>query len=447
MAVNSYVNPGQTLSNEELGNFFSAMFTGADVTAPSATQGVFMHHDGGPLDQFVGAGATSPVSIGTGWAMVANRIIHNDAAVNVTVDTPAAAARKDRIILRYTWSTETADILLVKSAEGAADYASYAAYQDVDPSATVWCIPLYKVDIVPTTGAITLTDERDPIGGSLVIQNASIRDAAARSVIGRSAASIGDVADIAATADGQVLTNTTAGGIGFRTVSTAGLAADCVDNTILRNSAALSVIGRAENSAGQPDDISSDADGQVLRRSGTTIDFGTIGAAGIANDAIDSQHYAAGSIDLEHMSANSVDSDQYVDGSIDLAHMSANSVDSDQYVDGSIDAAHIAANAVGVAAIGTMVGGFLGRQGGNATNWHINGTTDYTTGINVRFQCGCGYGPGVVTFPVAFSAIPIVLVTPFDYLGNYYVSLVGASTFTLVNPQGAAFFWLAIGSE
>ena len=44
-------------------------------------------------------------------------------------------------------------------------------------------------------------------------------------------------------------------------------------------------------------------------------------AADIPNDTIDSQHYAAGSIDLEHMSANSIDSDQYVDGSIDAVHM------------------------------------------------------------------------------------------------------------------------------
>jgi len=66
----------------------------------------------------------------------------------------------------------------------------------------------------------------------------------------------------------------------------------------------------------------------------------------IADDQINSEHYVAGSIDLEHMSANSVDSDQYVDGSIDLVHMSANSVDSDQYVDGSIDLVHMSANSV-----------------------------------------------------------------------------------------------------
>lgn len=45
-------------------------------------------------------------------------------------------------------------------------------------------------------------------------------------------------------------------------------------------------------------------------------------AADIPNDLLDSQHYAAGSIDLEHMSANSVDSDQYVDASVDGVHLS-----------------------------------------------------------------------------------------------------------------------------
>ena len=68
----------------------------------------------------------------------------------------------------------------------------------------------------------------------------------------------------------------------------------------------------------------------------------SVTGAKIADNAVDSEHYVDGSIDLVHMSANSVDSAQYVDGSIDLAHMSVNSIDSDQYVDGSIDTAHIA---------------------------------------------------------------------------------------------------------
>ena len=66
----------------------------------------------------------------------------------------------------------------------------------------------------------------------------------------------------------------------------------------------------------------------------------------IPANAVDSDAYVDGSIDLAHMSANSVDSAQYVDGSIDLIHMSVNSVDSDQYVDGSIDRVHLAADIV-----------------------------------------------------------------------------------------------------
>ena len=76
------------------------------------------------------------------------------------------------------------------------------------------------------------------------------------------------------------------------------------------------------------------------------IEADSIDGTLIADDVINSEHYAAGSIDLEHMSANSVDSDQYVDGSIDLIHMSANSVDSDQYVDGSIDRVHLEADII-----------------------------------------------------------------------------------------------------
>jgi hypothetical protein len=76
--------------------------------------------------------------------------------------------------------------------------------------------------------------------------------------------------------------------------------------------------------------------------SGTVTNLANVTfATTISDDVVDSQHYVAGSIDLEHMSANSVDSDQYVDGSIDLAHMSYNSIDQHQYVDGSIRNEHI----------------------------------------------------------------------------------------------------------
>ena len=77
--------------------------------------------------------------------------------------------------------------------------------------------------------------------------------------------------------------------------------------------------------------------------SGTVTNLANVTfATTISDDVVDSQHYVAGSIDLEHMSANSVDSDQYVNGSIDLEHMSHNSIGEHQYVDSSIKNAHIA---------------------------------------------------------------------------------------------------------
>lgn len=55
-----------------------------------------------------------------------------------------------------------------------------------------------------------------------------------------------------------------------------------VVNSLIRPSAALSVIGRSANSTGDVDDIAAATDGYVLRRSGTTLGFGTIGDSSIA---------------------------------------------------------------------------------------------------------------------------------------------------------------------
>lgn len=59
-----------------------------------------------------------------------------------------------------------------------------------------------------------------------------------------------------------------------------------VSNLKIRDSAALSVIGRYANSVGNPADIVAGADGYVMRRSGTTIGFGTIATAGHADNSV-----------------------------------------------------------------------------------------------------------------------------------------------------------------
>lgn len=58
------------------------------------------------------------------------------------------------------------------------------------------------------------------------------------------------------------------------------IAANAVVDADIRQSAALSVIGRSANSTGNVADISAASDGQVLRRSGTTLAFGAVDLAG-----------------------------------------------------------------------------------------------------------------------------------------------------------------------
>ena len=59
-----------------------------------------------------------------------------------------------------------------------------------------------------------------------------------------------------------------------------------VTDAKLRNSSALSVIGRSVNTVGAPADIAANNDGEVFRRSGTTLGFGTVATGGITDGAV-----------------------------------------------------------------------------------------------------------------------------------------------------------------
>ena len=102
-------------------------------------------------------------------------------------------------------------------------------------------------------------------------------------------------------------------------------------------------IGTSGDTATVPSGVTLTVAG-TLNPSGT-ITAGTIAGTAIANDAIDSQHYADGSIDTAHIA-----NDQ-----ITAALMADNSIDSDMYVDGSIDTAHIGATQVTGAKLNTDI--------------------------------------------------------------------------------------------
>jgi len=88
-----------------------------------------------------------------------------------------------------------------------------------------------------------------------------------------------------------------------------------VSDSKLRTSSGLSVIGRASNTTGNVADITASVDGTVLRRSGTTLSFGTVGTDGIADSAITNIKVANG-IDAAKIADGSVDNTefQYLNG-------------------------------------------------------------------------------------------------------------------------------------
>lgn len=136
-------------------------------------------------------------------------------------------------------------------------------------------------------GALDLSDA-DAITGDLPFTN--FVEGTALSVIGRSANTTGDVANIQAGTDGFVLRRSgTTLGFGLLDL-TASVTGDLPFSNFTQ-AAALSVLGNATNGAADFANIQAGADHQVLRRSGTAIGFGSIdlsqGAAvtGILPDA------------------------------------------------------------------------------------------------------------------------------------------------------------------
>lgn len=115
----------------------------------------------------------------------------------------------------------------------------------------------------------------NPTIGTDKVTDTKLRNSAAVSVIGRSANSVGDPADIAAAVDDRVLARSSSS-VAFQQVSGAMIADNVVADTKLRQGGAASVIGRSAASLGNVADISAGADGNVLRRAAGVVGFGSI---------------------------------------------------------------------------------------------------------------------------------------------------------------------------
>jgi hypothetical protein len=177
-----------------------------------------------------------------------------------------------------------------------------------------------------------------------------LRDSTGLSVIGRSGNTAGDPADIAAGTDGHVLRRSGTD-LGFGTIATGGVANNAIDNTKLRDSTGLSVIGRSGNTAGDPADIVAGTDGHVLRRFGTLLEFGTITGDGIAastitgskiaTSTITGSKIAASTITNTNIASSTITGTNIASSTITSTNLAADSVNSSEIVDGAVDEVHL----------------------------------------------------------------------------------------------------------
>jgi hypothetical protein len=113
----------------------------------------------GAFNSFSASGASSPVAVQAGVAVVIGGWYRSDSTINISVPTPISATRIDRIVLTKNWAAQTIRMSLVAGAEGSGVPPALTQV-----SGTTWMVPLYQVKIT-TGGVITLLDEREYVGG------------------------------------------------------------------------------------------------------------------------------------------------------------------------------------------------------------------------------------------------------------------------------------------
>lgn len=146
-------------------------------------------------------------------------------------------------------------------------------------------VGLSGADPVPRTisGDVTFGSTGVTAIGTAKVTSAMLRNSGALSVIGRSANSAGVPADISCTAASDAVLRESGSVLGCGTIATAGIANNAVTNAKIRQGLARSVIGVTGNATANVDDIQGTTD-QVMRinGAGTAVAFGAIDLSKVA---------------------------------------------------------------------------------------------------------------------------------------------------------------------
>jgi len=102
-----------------------------------------------------------------------------------------------------------------------------------------------------------------------------------------------------------------------------------------------------------------------------TVSNDAITGAKLADDAVDSEHYTDGSIDLAHLAADSVDGTKIADDAINSEHYAAGSIDTAHIANLQITTGLIAADAITAAKIGDNIINSEHYAAGSIDNEHL----------------------------------------------------------------------------
>ena len=117
--------------------------------------------------------------------------------------------------------------------------------------------------------------------------------------------------------------------------------AGSVGNAEFRDSAGLSIVGRSANSTGDVADILAASDHHVLRRSGTSIGFGTITGSAISSATITGSNIAAATIAGSNIAAATITGSNIGSSTITSTNLADDCVNSSEIVDGAVDEVHL----------------------------------------------------------------------------------------------------------
>jgi hypothetical protein len=181
-----------------------------------------------------------------------------------------------------------------------------AKLDGVAPGANLYVHPNHVGDVTSTGDGATVIGEGKVLAGMIAtnaVETAKIKDlnvttdklaadAVTNAKLADNAVETANILDLNVTTAKLAADAVTNAKLADNAVETANILDTAVTFAKFQNLSALSVIGRSANDSGVSANITASTDGHVLRLNGTTLGFGTIATAGIADDAVDNAKLA-----------------------------------------------------------------------------------------------------------------------------------------------------------